>query len=217
VKAGTPLNRQSTAKVATISLMASPVLLITTGSHAPPRLAPGDIVPSEEGVNPSDLTRRVAIVVDNANNLLLDLHREIPEIGRPGALRGEQPVSGDAAGDRRLVTSRIACRVGHDALINLQQTFERSHLASEVRDDGLEPSTLSTARTARSISELNVIGAPQPRRGRFPNEASVSLDRGRRCCTALEEADTRTNWWPCSSPIQVIDILDRGCASVPSR
>src|SRR4029453_12317589 len=79
VKAGTPLNRQSTAKVSTISLMASPVLLITTGSNAAPRLAPGDIVPSEEGVNPSDLTRRVAIVVDNPNSVLLDLPREIPE------------------------------------------------------------------------------------------------------------------------------------------
>ena len=28
----------------------------------------------------SELTRRVGIVVDNANNVLLDLHREIPEI-----------------------------------------------------------------------------------------------------------------------------------------
>ena len=80
VKAGTPLNRQSTARVATVSLMGSPALLITTGSNAAPRLSPGDVVPSEEGVNPSDLTRRVAVVVDNANTVLLDLHREIPEI-----------------------------------------------------------------------------------------------------------------------------------------
>jgi len=80
VKAGTPLNSQSMAKVATVSLMASPALSITTGSSQAPRLAPGDVVPSEEGVNPSDLTRRVATAVDNANNVLLDLRREIPEI-----------------------------------------------------------------------------------------------------------------------------------------
>jgi phospholipid/cholesterol/gamma-HCH transport system substrate-binding protein len=80
VKAGTPLNRQSIAKVATVSLMGSPALLITTGSNAAQRLAPGDVVPSEEGVNPSELTRRVAIVIENANSVLLDLHREIPEI-----------------------------------------------------------------------------------------------------------------------------------------
>src|SRR4029077_4032794 len=80
VRAGTPLNRQSTARVATVSLMGSPALLITTGSNAALRLAPGDVVPSEEGVNPGELIRRVAIVAENANSVLLDLHREIPAI-----------------------------------------------------------------------------------------------------------------------------------------
>src|SRR4030095_16885832 len=45
-----------------------------------PRLAPGAVVPSQESVSTSELTRRIGIVADNANNVLVDLHREIPEI-----------------------------------------------------------------------------------------------------------------------------------------
>ena len=80
VKAGTPVNGQSKAQVGTVSLMGTPSLLITTGSNEAPRLAPGAVVPSQESVSTSELARRVGTVVDNANNVLLDLHREIPEI-----------------------------------------------------------------------------------------------------------------------------------------
>jgi phospholipid/cholesterol/gamma-HCH transport system substrate-binding protein len=134
VKAGTPLNRQSTAKVATVSLMGSPALLITTGSNAAPRLAPGDVVPSEEGVNPSELTRRVAIVPDNANSVLLDLHREIPEIAAQvhsvldnvntltGAANQEQ-IRAVLAGVRTLVNDTDAVVVSAKPLIaNVDQT-----------------------------------------------------------------------------------------------
>jgi ABC-type transporter Mla subunit MlaD len=134
VKAGTPLNRQSTAKVATVSLMASPALMITTGSNAAPRLAPGDVVPSEEGVNPSDLTRRVAIVVDNANGVLLDLHREIPAIAAQvhsvldnvNALTGagnQQQIRAVLAGIRTLVNDTDAVIVSAKPLMaNIDQT-----------------------------------------------------------------------------------------------
>jgi phospholipid/cholesterol/gamma-HCH transport system substrate-binding protein len=80
VKAGTPVNGQSKAQVGTVSLMGTPSLLITTGSNEAPRLAPGAVVPSQESVSTSELTRRIGIVADNANNVLLDLHRDIPEI-----------------------------------------------------------------------------------------------------------------------------------------
>jgi len=80
VKAGTPVNGESKAQVGTVSLMGTPSLLITTGTNEAPRLAPGAVVPSEESVTTSQLTRRIGIVADNANNVLLDLHHEIPEI-----------------------------------------------------------------------------------------------------------------------------------------
>jgi phospholipid/cholesterol/gamma-HCH transport system substrate-binding protein len=80
VKAGTPVNGQSKAQVGTVSLMGTPSLLITTGSNEALRLAPGAVVPSQESVSTSELTRRIGIGADNANTVLVDLHREIPEI-----------------------------------------------------------------------------------------------------------------------------------------
>jgi phospholipid/cholesterol/gamma-HCH transport system substrate-binding protein len=80
VKTGTPVNGQSKAQVGTVSLMGTPSLLITTGSNEAPRLVPGAVVPSQESVSTSELARRIGVVVDNANTVLLDLHREIPEI-----------------------------------------------------------------------------------------------------------------------------------------
>jgi hypothetical protein len=44
VKAGTPVNGQSKARVGTVSLMGTPALQITTGSNEAPRLAPGAVV-----------------------------------------------------------------------------------------------------------------------------------------------------------------------------
>ncbi len=134
VKVGTPMNSQSTARVSTISLMGSPALLITTGSNAAPRLAPGDVVPSEEGVSTSDLTRRVATTVDNANVVLLDLHHEIPAIAAQvhsvldnvnhltGA-ENQQQVHAVLAGVRTLVNDADAVVVAAKPLLaNVDQT-----------------------------------------------------------------------------------------------
>lgn len=134
VKAGTPLNRQSTARVTTVTLMASPSLLITTGTNEAPRLAPGDVVPSEEGLSTSDLARHVGTLVDNANGVLLDLRREIPEIaGRlhsvldnVNALTGsenQQQIRGVLADVRTLLTDADAVMVSAKPLLaNVDQT-----------------------------------------------------------------------------------------------
>ena len=41
VRQGTPLNAKSVAEVGSVSLMGNPVLMISTGSNAAPRLQPG--------------------------------------------------------------------------------------------------------------------------------------------------------------------------------
>ena len=60
VNSSTPMNRQSMARVATVSLMGSPALQITTGSNEAPRLAPGDAVPIGRSRQPErpDSSRR---------------------------------------------------------------------------------------------------------------------------------------------------------------
>ena len=134
VKAGTPVNGQSKAQVGTVNLMGAPSLLITTGSNEAPRLAPGSVVPSQESVSMSDLTRRVGIVVDNANTVLLDLHHEIPAIAAQlhsvldnvKALTGaenQQQIRSVLAGVRTLVNDTDAVIASAKPLVaNIDQT-----------------------------------------------------------------------------------------------
>jgi phospholipid/cholesterol/gamma-HCH transport system substrate-binding protein len=134
VKAGTPVNGQSKARVGAVSLMGTPSLQITTGRNEAPRLTPGAVVPSEESVSTSELARRVGIVVDNANNVLLDLHREIPAIAAQlhsvldnvntltGAENQEQ-IRTVLAGVRTLVNDTDAVIVSAKPLVaNIDQT-----------------------------------------------------------------------------------------------
>jgi phospholipid/cholesterol/gamma-HCH transport system substrate-binding protein len=60
VKTGTPMNGNSKASVGSVSLMTSPVLLITTGSNDARRLKAGEVVSSEEAVSMEDTTRYAA-------------------------------------------------------------------------------------------------------------------------------------------------------------
>jgi len=134
VKAGTPVNGQSNAQVGTVSLMGTPSLLITTGSNEAPRLAPGSVVASQESVSMSDVTRRFGVVIDNANNVLLDLHREIPEIAaqlhavldnvnRLTGAENQQQVRMVLAGVRTLVNDTDAVMVSAKPLMaNVDQT-----------------------------------------------------------------------------------------------
>jgi ABC-type transporter Mla subunit MlaD len=80
VKTGTPLNRNSTASAGTVTLMGSPVLLITTGSNDAKRLRPGEVVQSEEAVSLNEVTKRVANLAASANTLMADLQRDLPSL-----------------------------------------------------------------------------------------------------------------------------------------
>src|SRR4029077_2860822 len=109
-------------------------LLITTGSNDAPRLAPGAVVSSQESVSTSELTRRIGVVVDNANTVLLDLHREIPEIAAQvhsvldnvNTLTGadnQQQIRAVLAGFRTLVTDTDAVMAAAKPLVaNIDQT-----------------------------------------------------------------------------------------------
>jgi phospholipid/cholesterol/gamma-HCH transport system substrate-binding protein len=80
VTASTPMNRESTARVGTVTLMGSPSLQITSGSGDAPRLTPGDTVRSQETVSMSEITRQIGTIAESANALLADLRKEIPAV-----------------------------------------------------------------------------------------------------------------------------------------
>jgi ABC-type transporter Mla subunit MlaD len=114
--------------------MGTPALQITTGSKEAPRLAPGAVVASEESVGTGELTRRIGTVLDNANNVLLDLHREIPAIvaqlhsvlDNVNTLTGaenQQQIRTVLAGIRTLVNDTDAVVVSAKPLVaNIDQT-----------------------------------------------------------------------------------------------
>jgi len=80
MKPETPVNRKSIARVGTVTLMGSPALFISAGGNDAPRLRAGDVVESEEALSMTEIARRVGTVADSANELLVDLRREVPAV-----------------------------------------------------------------------------------------------------------------------------------------
>ncbi|HEX2341163.1 MAG TPA: MlaD family protein [Vicinamibacterales bacterium] len=80
VRPGTPVNEQCTVRVGSVSLMSSPALFVTTGSNAARRLNAGEVMRSQEAVSQDEIARRIANLAGTANDLLLDLRRELPPL-----------------------------------------------------------------------------------------------------------------------------------------
>ena len=80
VRPGTPVNEQCTVRVGSVSLMSSPALFLTTGSNDARRLNSGEVMRSQEAVSQDEIARRIATLSATANDLLLDLRRELPPL-----------------------------------------------------------------------------------------------------------------------------------------
>jgi phospholipid/cholesterol/gamma-HCH transport system substrate-binding protein len=80
VKAGTPLNTKSVAKLGSVSLFADTVVSITTGATDAPRLSPGAAIPSDETISLDDLQRKVVALTDSAQTILTTLATDVDRI-----------------------------------------------------------------------------------------------------------------------------------------
>jgi phospholipid/cholesterol/gamma-HCH transport system substrate-binding protein len=80
VKAGTPVNEESIARVASVTLMSSPTLSLTGGSNNARRLGPGEVVPSQETIGMNEITARLATLADSANDVMTLLKHELPAV-----------------------------------------------------------------------------------------------------------------------------------------
>jgi len=80
VTSGTPLNQKSTARVGTVGIMATPSLMITTGSNEAGRLSAGAVVPSAESLSLEEMGDRAAKLAESADALIAELRREIPAV-----------------------------------------------------------------------------------------------------------------------------------------
>ena len=80
VKAGTPVNEESIARVASVTLMSSPTLSLAGGSNSARRLDPGAVVPSQETIGMNEVAARLATLADSANDVMTLLKAEVPAI-----------------------------------------------------------------------------------------------------------------------------------------
>lgn len=77
VKQGTPLNEKSIAKLGLTSIMNGAALSITTGSNDAKRLPPGSSIPSQEAASLDEIAGKMAVVADNANDLIVQVKGEL--------------------------------------------------------------------------------------------------------------------------------------------
>jgi len=80
VKQDTPLNEKSVAKLGLVSVMSGAALSITTGSNEAKRLSPGSVVPSQEAASLDEIAGKMAVVADNANDLITQARGELDGI-----------------------------------------------------------------------------------------------------------------------------------------
>ena len=80
VKASTPLNEKSVAKLGLVSVMSGAALSITTGSKDAKRLPPGSSIPSQEASSLDEIAGKMATVADNADGLITQARGELDGI-----------------------------------------------------------------------------------------------------------------------------------------
>jgi len=80
LKQGTPVNEKSIAKLGSVSVVSEPALLVSTGANDAPRVAPGQIISSQETVSLDEIAGKLAVVTDNANGLITQVKGELGNI-----------------------------------------------------------------------------------------------------------------------------------------
>lgn len=77
IKEGTPVNQKSVAKLGSVSVMSEPTLMVSTGTNEADRIAPGQAIPSQESIALDEIAAKIAIVADNANDLIVQVQGEL--------------------------------------------------------------------------------------------------------------------------------------------
>jgi len=80
LKQGTPVNEKSIAKLGSVTVVSEPALLVSTGANDAPRVAPGQIIASQETVSLDEIAGKLAVVTDNANGLITQVKGELGNI-----------------------------------------------------------------------------------------------------------------------------------------
>lgn len=77
IKEGTPVNEKSVAKLGAVSVVSEPALMVSTGTNEAARIARGQAIPSQESVALDEIAAKIATVVGNANDLIIQVKGEL--------------------------------------------------------------------------------------------------------------------------------------------
>lgn len=80
MKPGTPVNAACVGKLGSVNLLGNPVVSITTGSNASPRLPAGSVIPSQETVSMDDMQRKIAALSDTAQGTLASVRVDVDSL-----------------------------------------------------------------------------------------------------------------------------------------
>ena len=118
LKPGTPVNEKSVAKLGSVSLMSGPVLLIGTGSNDARRIAPGEVIPSQDVASMDEIIAKVSTVADNANVLMTQVQGELNGI----------------SGDARILLANLNAMTGRQNQERINVMLEQtSRLVTDAR------------------------------------------------------------------------------------
>jgi ABC-type transporter Mla subunit MlaD len=157
VKQGTPLNAKSVAKLGTVSLMASPVISITTGTNDAARLPPGAAIPSQETISLDDTQRKLVALADSARTLMSSVGAHLDELSADTRrlLSNLNEVTG--AANRRRLASILA---NADAMVvRTSSTIDRignQVLKLTADADGMVENANSTITSVRQPLEADL-------------------------------------------------------------
>jgi phospholipid/cholesterol/gamma-HCH transport system substrate-binding protein len=77
---GTPVNKNSVAKLGSVSLMSGPGLFVSTGSKDARPIVPGEAIPSQDAASMDEIMAKVSTVADNSNALMTQVQGELAGI-----------------------------------------------------------------------------------------------------------------------------------------
>ena len=143
VKENTPVNEKSVAKLGLVSVMSGAALSITTGSNDAKHLLSGSTIPSQEAASLDEITGKMAVVADNANELITQVR---------GVLGG---ISGDARtvlANLNSVTGPSNQRKIHDLLDNVDAMLATERPKIDRLTDQLNTLSLHADETIQNVN-----------------------------------------------------------------
>jgi len=137
MRSDVPVNVESVAQISSISALGDNYLEITPGTKEAARIEPGGVVPSEEAITFSDITKKVAEVTDTAQVLMVDVKDDIELL----------------VGDLRVLTANLQEVTGEENQRNFEKLLANSNEMVETQAPKLDKITTQVQELLVKVDE----------------------------------------------------------------